>query len=193
MICSIAFDADAELMLRVRIDDVTAFEELVARYESRIFGFLQRSLGDRQEAEDRVQEVFLRLYRSRGRYERRALFSTWIFRIARNVARNAIRSRRRRAWLNYVALEQTETRLPERFGDGPTFDPIEQAEATARVRGAMDRLMDRQRQALELQQDHDCSYPEIARRLDVTPKAAKSLLYRARVELRRILDEDVRA
>ena len=85
-------DPDVRLMLRVRDDDPGAFAELLRRYGARIFGHFFRVLGDRQEAEDLTQEVFLRVYRSRKRYQPRARLATWLFHITQNVARNAIRS-----------------------------------------------------------------------------------------------------
>src|SRR5215469_1739733 len=88
-------DPEVGLMLRVRDDDGDAFAELAARYSARVFGFFCRRLGDRQEAEDLTQEVLLRLFRSRHRYQPRARFSTWVFHVTQNVARNALRFRKR--------------------------------------------------------------------------------------------------
>ena len=82
-------DPEIELMLRVQRDESGAFATLVEAYWSRIFGKFVRQVGDRQEAEDLAQDVFLRLYRSRKRYRPRAKLSTWIFFIARNVGLNA--------------------------------------------------------------------------------------------------------
>src|ERR1700688_3797820 len=82
-------------MLRVRDGDESAFALLQERYSPRVFGYFCRQLRDRSEAEDLTQDVFLRLYRSRLRYQPRARFATWIFHITQNVGRNALRSRRR--------------------------------------------------------------------------------------------------
>lgn len=179
-----AHDPEVDLMLRVQRDEPGAFADLVAAFEPRVFARLCRCLADRHQAEDLTQEVFLRLFRVRKRYQPRARLSTWIFHIAHNVARNAVRSLRRRAWLRYVALEQTEARCPDLFGAPGDRPPCERLEAAAQVRAGLDRLLDRQRRALELQHFHGCSYPDIARSLDMSPKATKSLLYRARIELR---------
>src|SRR5947209_17488441 len=83
-------DPDVALMRRVQMDEPGAFAELCQRFGHRIFGQLFRMLHDRQEAEDLTQEVYLRLYRSRHRYEPRARFSTWLFQITKNAARNAM-------------------------------------------------------------------------------------------------------
>src|SRR5438309_2335847 len=89
-------DPEVRLMLRVGRGDGEAFAELERRYAGRVFGYFCRQLGDRTEAEDLTQEVFLRLYRARQRYRPRARFATWVFHITQNVARNALRARRRR-------------------------------------------------------------------------------------------------
>ncbi len=189
--CKYLDDPDVVLMLRVQEGDDAAFADLVARYHARIFGSFVRQLGDRQDAEDLTQEVFLRLYRSRARYQPCAGFGTWVFHIAQNVARNALRSRRRHPALRLGQLTDNaddsslDSLLIDR-GDGPTR-PIERSELIGVVRAAVSSLADRQRAAVELHQFHDRSYAEVAKQLDMTPKAAKSLLYRARNQLRETL------
>src|SRR5437773_12162270 len=89
-------DADVVRMLRVQRGEAGAFAELVERYWAPIVGRFYRQLGDRHEAEDLAQDVFLRLFRARANYRPTARFSTWLFHIAANVARNALRTRRRR-------------------------------------------------------------------------------------------------
>ena len=89
-------DPDARLMLRVRDDNAPAFEELVRRYQGRLLAIFQNMLGNREQAEDLVQEVFLRVFRARHSYVPEAKFSTWLFTIAHNVAKNAKRSKARR-------------------------------------------------------------------------------------------------
>ena len=178
-------------MLRVQDGDDSAFEELVERYRPRVFGSFIKRMGDRQEAEDLTQDVFMRLYRSRHTYQPRARFGTWLYHVARNVARNAVRSRKRRPALRLEALlvpndsAMAEHVLTDR-GEGPSR-PIERSELAGAVRAAVSALARRQRAAVELHQFHDRTYAEVAAELDMTPKAAKSLLYRARNELRAAL------
>ena len=179
-------DPDVKLMLRVQCDAPGAFEELIDLYWTRLFGRFYRQFGDRQESEDLAQDVFLRLFRNRKRYRPSAKFSTWLFHIARNVARNAIRTRRRRP-ITPVAMFETsdESATLQRLADEAHVPsrPMERAEVSRVVREAVACLKGRQRTAVELQCD-DHSYSEIAEELDMTAKAAKSLLYRARNELR---------
>jgi RNA polymerase sigma-70 factor (ECF subfamily) len=183
-------DPDVRLMLRVQDDEPGAFEELADRYGSRVFGYFYRQLGDRMDAEDLTQEVFLRLYRSRLRYRPRAKFATWVFHITQNVARNALRSRRRRPCVR-LDMEQAEAGqllevLLSDQGDSPSR-PVERDELAGVVRAAVADLAGRQRTAVELHQFADLTYAEVAAELEMTPKAAKSLLYRARNQLRAAL------
>jgi RNA polymerase sigma-70 factor (ECF subfamily) len=179
-------DPDVVLMLRVRDGDEDAFGQLADRYGARVFGFFCRRLGDRQEAEDLTQDVLLRLFRARQRYEPRARFSTWVFHITQNVARNALRFRQRHPSVRFSALPDAENlwnALPSGSADSPSR-PLERAELAGVVRAAIAGLGERQRAALELHQFHDQTYAEVAAQLDMTPKAAKSLLYRTRNLLR---------
>jgi RNA polymerase sigma-70 factor (ECF subfamily) len=176
-------------MLRVQQDDPTAFGELVKRYGTQVFGRFYRRLGDRQEAEDLTQEVFLRLFRHRKRYRPQAKFATWLFHIAQNLLRNAIRSRQRRPWvrLESVVLALGEEIVMEswfsRRGELPSH-PLERAELASVVRAAVAELAKRQRTAMQLHQFQEWSYAEVAAEMKMSPKAAKSLLYRARNQLR---------
>ena len=157
------------------------------RFGARVFGYFCRQLGDRADAEDLTQEVFLRLYRSRQRYQPRARFATWLFHITQNVARNALRSRRRHPCVRLDTQAPADRSLLELLlsdrAEAPC-GPLERAELAGVVRAAVAELAGRQRTALELHQFHDRTYAEVAAELDMTPKAAKSLLYRARNQLR---------
>ncbi len=185
-------DPEIALMLRVRGDEPGAFAEMLKRYWTLVFGRLYRQLGDRQEAEDLTQDVFLRLYRSRLRYQPRAKFTTWLFHITQNVARNALRTRSRRPCvpLGRMAGQDDEGQTPDRFlherWEAPAR-PIERAELAGVVRDAVAGLGCRQRRAMELHQFRDCSYEEIAAEMAMSLPAAKGLLYRARNQLRECL------
>jgi RNA polymerase sigma-70 factor (ECF subfamily) len=182
-------DPDVCLMMRVREGDDAAFGELSRRYGPRVFGYFCRQLGDRPDAEDLTQEVFLRLYRSRARYEPRARFATWVFHITQNVARNALRSRRRHPAVHLDVRADEGRRLEALLsddGDAPSR-ALERHELAGVVRAAVADLDGRQRTAMELHQFGNRTYAEVAAELDMTPKAAKSLLYRARNQLRILL------
>lgn len=179
-------DPEVRLMLRVQRGDTEAFAELQRLYAPRVLGYFFRQLGDRAEAEDLTQDVFLRLYRSRERYQPRARFATWVFHITQNVARNALRFRRRHPCVRLDPGEMGDGSFFESLlydrGDTPS-QPLERQEIAGVVRAAVAELANRQRTALELHQFEDRTYAEV----DMTPKAAKSLLYRARNQLRETL------
>src|SRR5262249_14043303 len=153
---------EVRLMLRARDGDSDAFAELVRAYSRRVVGYFCRQLGDRAEAEDLAQEVFLRLYRSRVAYQPRARFGTWGFHIRQNGARNAMRYRRRH---RVVRLAPSSEGGGEAFlfdpGDGPA-KPLERAEVAEVVRAAVAGLAGRQRAAVELHQFRDHTYAEVA-------------------------------
>jgi RNA polymerase sigma-70 factor (ECF subfamily) len=181
-------------MLRVRDDEPKAFEELVEKYQHRLVAVLNHLVGHADEAEDLAQEVFLRIYRARKKYRARAKFSTWLFTIANNLALNALRSRRRKA---VVPLETTDSgplgprpaeRLVQDKGEQPSHH-LQQQELAAVIRRALDGLNERQRSAVLLNKFEEMNYAEIAEVMGLTTKAVKSLLSRARTNLRLALQD----
>jgi len=181
-------------MLRVRDDDAAAFEELMVRYQARVLTVLEHLLGQRDQAEDLTQEVFLRVYRARRRYKAGAKFSTWLFTIANRVALNAKRSRSRRREVNIAGRESgplgvqpLEKLAAAASGQMPTR-LVDKAEMQDIVRVAMEGLNDRQRMAVLLNKFEDMGYAEIAESMELSPQAVKSLLTRARTNLREILE-----
>lgn len=186
-------DADVRLMLLVQKGDANAFEELVLRYQNRLIGVLEHLVGRKDLAEDLAQEVFLRVYRARARYQPNAKFSTWLFTIANNLASNARRSLARRR----------EVHIEQRGSEGLTGDPLAQLalaasglmpnrqldnmEACSMVQQAIQGLNDRQRMAVLLAKFEDMSYADIAEVMQLSPQAVKSLISRARGSLRETL------
>ena len=107
-----ARDPDVRLMVQVRGDVVGAFETLVERYQNRLVGILFHLVGNREEAEDLCQEVFLRIYKARKGYRPRAKFSTWLFTIANNLALNHLRSKGRNPSVPIGGSATDSRRLP---------------------------------------------------------------------------------
>lgn len=189
---SAQIDPGVQLMLRVQQGDALAFEQLIEAYQGRLLRVLQHSVGTELVAEDLVQEVFLRVWRARKNYKPTAKFTTWVFRIAHNVASNALRDRRRRKEFQVAAgptessamsLEQmaiaTSAAMPLR-----KLDTAERADI---VRTAVEALNERQRMALLLCNFERLSYQEIAQTMGLSVQAVKSLLSRARVNLKTLL------
>jgi RNA polymerase sigma-70 factor (ECF subfamily) len=185
-------DPDVRLMLRVRADEAGAFEELVERFQHRLVGVMHHVVGDAAEAEDLAQEVFLRVYRSRHKYRPRSKFSTWLFTIANNLALNSLRARRRKptAPLNLRDSGPLGPRPAEQLARDRRSGPqqrLQREELASRIREALDGLNERQRVAVVLNKFEDLNYAEIAEVMGLTTKAVKSLLSRARDNLRAAL------
>lgn len=186
-------DPDVRLMLQVRAGSAAAFEELVLRYQARLLTVLEHLVNNREQAEDLAQEVFLRVFRARERYEPGAKFSTWLFTIANNVASNSLRSKSRRKEVgvpNQIGSDSTPMQLDQMAlaasGQLPTR-ALDKAEAADVVRQALDSLNPRQRMALLLSKFEEMSYQDIAASMEMSVQATKSLLSRARENLRVIL------
>lgn len=186
-------DPDVRLMLKVRDDSAAAFEELMLRYQNRLVRVMEHLVGRRDMAEDLAQDVFLRVYRARKKYVPGSKFSTWLFTIANNVAANALRSLARRREVN-VASEESgpwganplEQMIQEASGAMPARQ-LDKAELREVVRLAMATLNERQRLAVLLSKFEHMSYAEIAEVMHLSPQAIKSLLCRARENLREVL------
>jgi RNA polymerase sigma-70 factor, ECF subfamily len=191
-------DPDVRLMLRTKAGDQTAFNQLVTAYQDRLVGVLTHLLQDQSTAEDVAQEVFFRVYRARHGYEPTARFSTWLFRIANNLAKNRRRDavRRRETGLNVSDSGPLGPRPGERLlADKSGLMPTRQAdknEMQAIVQLALASLSEDQRLAVLLNKFEEMSYADIAVTLDKTPTAVKSLLSRARDNLREKLEPYVK-
>ncbi|HTN76034.1 MAG TPA: sigma-70 family RNA polymerase sigma factor [Pirellulaceae bacterium] len=187
-------DPDVRLMLQVRDGSAAAFEELVLRYQGRLLTVLEHLVHNRELAEDLAQEVFLRVYRARESYTAGAKFSTWLFTIANNVASNARRDRSRRKEVGVSASPGGDTNAQplERMAVAASglmparqLDKIEMAEI---VRLAVDTLSERQRLAVLLSKFEGMSYVDIAATMGMSVQAIKSLLSRARGNLKAVLE-----
>ncbi len=190
-------DPDVQFMLRVSDGDHAAFEELVSRYQNRLIGFFFHLLRDRTVAEDLAQEVFLRVYRSRDRYQATARFSTWLFRIAHNLASNQKRgnSRRREIPLTMKDSGGHEIRAEEEIlAEKSALMParlLDSREMQDIVRDALEELGERQKMAVLLHKFEGMSYQDIGDVMDLNVVAVKSLLARARGKLKDALEKYV--
>lgn len=181
-------------MLRVQNDDDLAFQDLLVTYEPRLRRVLKHIVGSEATAEDLVQEVFMRVWRSRKRYKPAAKFSTWVFHIAHNVASNSIRDRRRRKEYQTAQAENAGSAVLglEQIAMASTgmmpVRKLDQVERADMVRVAIEALNERQRMALLLCKFEGLSYQEIADTMELSVQAVKSLLSRARVNLKTLLE-----
>jgi RNA polymerase sigma-70 factor (ECF subfamily) len=179
-------DLDAQLMLRVRDGDEDSFRVLLEKHRNPLIHFLYRMVQDQPVSEELAQEVFLRIYRSRGSYEPTARFTTWMFRIATHLALN---------WLRDEKNERATERLDEdRGSDMPARElPDKKPSVEQRmvyqarlqeIRAAISLLPEKQRAAVLMHKYREMEYAQIASALECSESAVKSLLFRAYETLR---------
>jgi RNA polymerase sigma-70 factor, ECF subfamily len=175
---------DVRLMRLIAGGDTTAFEQLIERHQTLVAGTVARMLGSNSDVEDIAQQVFIRVWKSAGRYVARAKFTTWLLKITRNLVFNEMRRAKRHPHLP-VQIDPEAEEMPLKDEAMATPDAtLLQAELQAEIEKAIMLLPDTQRMALVLRRYEELSYEEIADVLDLSVPAVKSLLFRARTELR---------
>ena len=188
-------EPDAEVMLRVKTGDESAFAYLVQKYRRPMIGFMYRMCHNPAAAEELAQEVFLRVYRSRTSYEPTAKFSTWIYRIASNLAVNHARDTRHERAEKSVRLDEPDPETgttPDLADNSITAEEqILRQERMNQIRAKVQALPERQRMAVIMHKYQQMDYRQIADVLKLSESATKSLLFRAYETLREQLKEFV--
>ena len=175
---------DIRLMRLVADGNTTAFEKLVEQHQALVAGTVARMLSSNSDVEDIAQQVFVRVWKSAGRYVPRAKFTTWLLKITRNLVFNEMRRAKRHPRVP-VQIEPEAEEMP--LKDEATATPdatLLQAELQSAIETAITLLPETQRMALVLRRYEELSYEEISDVLDLSVPAVKSLLFRARTELR---------
>ena len=185
--------SDEELMARCRNGDMSAFELLVIRYKDLIINYIHRCIYDYQRAEDLAQETFIRVLRGASSYEPKCQFKNWIYLIATNLCRNEVRNRHRRNTvflddlvsegedINYSYVMRDVSYLPDEL--------YEKKEQQLMIQQTLNLLPDNQRIALNLVTYQDLRYDEIAEIMNCSVSAVKSLIHRARQNMKTLLLE----
>jgi RNA polymerase sigma-70 factor (ECF subfamily) len=185
--------SDAEVMLRVKAGDEAAFSFLVQKYRRAMVSFMYRMSHNSAAAEDLAQEVFLRVYRSRSSYEASAKFTTWLYRIATNLAVNYARDTRHERPETTLSLDEPDEdtgNTPDIADRVPTVEErLLQRERMAAIRAKVQGLPERQRVAVVMHKYQQMDYRQIAEVLKLSESATKSLLFRAYETLREQLKE----
>jgi RNA polymerase sigma factor (sigma-70 family) len=175
---------DVRLMQLVSAGETVAFEELVERHHRLVVGTVARMLGSNSDVEDIAQQVFVRVWKSAKRYVPRAKFTTWLLKITRNLVFNEMRRRSRHPQLALqVDSEDEERPIKDERATAPDASLLEQ-ELQRAIETAIAQLPKTQRMAVVLRRYDELSYEQIAEVLDQSVPAVKSLLFRARTELR---------
>lgn len=182
--------SDEDLMARVAEDDERAFTELVRRFQARVTNLISRVLNDREASDDLAQEVFVRVYVHRRNYRRGSKFSTWLFTIAANLAKNEIRRRvRRRNWFSLDALQELLSDSAIQLadpGEGQEM-ALQRGQLQELVGRAIGAVPEKYRLALVLRDIEGLAYEEIAEVLGVPGGTVRSRINRARGMLKRKL------
>ncbi len=188
---------DLAWMARIKEGDTAALEQLIEAHQHRIIGMVAKMLGDESDAEDVAQQAFIRVWKSASRYEPTAKFTTWLYKITRNLVFNELRRRKRHVTqsLDQPLGPEASDRPLQREDPGakaPDTSLLD-AEMQAAIQRAIDELPETQRMAIILRRYDDVSYEEIAEILDLSVPAVKSVLFRARTDLREKLKQYLEA
>jgi len=184
-----AAEQDLVWMSRIKAGDTEALRALIEAHQHRVIGTVAKMLGDESDAEDIAQQVFVRIWRSAPRYEPTAKFTTWLFKITRNLVFNELRRRRRHAAFSLdrtVDEDERPIHTPDHGTKAPDTALLDEEMQTA-IQAAIDELPEVQRMAIVLRRYDDISYEEIGEILDLSVPAVKSVIFRARTELRQKL------
>jgi RNA polymerase sigma-70 factor (ECF subfamily) len=184
---------DLASVARVRTGDTDAFRVLVERHSGPLFRLAYRMTGNQQDAEDVVQESFLRAYKQLARFDGRASFGTWLYRIAVNCSLDLVRSRKRRNEL----VPPADSEMDDPTAALPSHDPapdrmVMSGEVRSRVAEAMTELSASERTAFVLRHFEGMGIEDVSRVLGCQPGAAKQSVFRAVQKLRRALEPVVR-
>src|SRR6266487_3798952 len=180
-------DEDAEdvrLMRLVGGGDTGAFEQLIERHQALVAGTVARMLGSNSDVEDIAQQVFIRVWKSARRYVPRAKFTTWLLKITRNLVFNELRRAKRHAHVPLQPETGTEDPPLKDEAQSPPDASLLEVELRRKIEEAILQLPEAQRMALVLRRYEQLSYDQIAEVLDLSVPAVKSVLFRARTELR---------
>jgi len=185
---------EQNLVRALKRGDARAFEQLVGMHQDRVFGLCLRMMGNREEAEDLTQDVFLTIFRVIDRFRQESLLSTWIYRIARNHCLNRLKFLKRRAHGKKQSLQETgpvppdgtiappvtsQVPRPDRLAEGKQMEVIIQAQ--------INQLSDEHRELVVLRDIEHLSYDEIRQITGLACGTVKSRLHRARMELTRLM------
>ena len=185
------FVSDEDLMMDCKKGDMSAFELLVRRYQDAIINYIHFSIRDYHRAEDLAQETFLRVFKNASRYEPKASFKSWLYTIATNLCRNEIRNRARRKTYSLEDLvDENEDVYHSEYMVDTRLQPdilYEKKERQLIIKKAIKLLPENQSLALTLVTYQELSYEEISEILNCSIGAVKSLIHRARQNMKDIL------
>jgi len=184
-------DDDILLMSRFQKGDIKAFEELIHKYEDKILNTVYRYVGERNTAEDLAQETFIRVFKARHSFKPTNTFSAWLFSIAVNLCLNYIRDSKKRRTISLFSGEDDSPISIKDENAKTASDNFKRLELKIAVRDALNSLPEKQKMAVILNRYDEYSYEEIAKIMNLSLTAVKSLLFRARESLKEKLKSKI--
>jgi RNA polymerase sigma-70 factor (ECF subfamily) len=174
---------DSELVILVREKDLERYAEIIERYQGKLFAYLYRLIGNKEEAEDLLQDVFIKAYKNLHSFDAERKFSSWIYRIAHNEAVNHIKRKYLKKFISLEDISSTKDKLEASSSEGGADDLWERKEAIKEVGDAVNRLPLKYRQVLLLRYFSDKAYEEIGEILEKPVNTVGTLINRAKKKL----------
>lgn len=159
------------------------YREIVRRYQKKLFSYLYRLVGNKEEVEDILQNVFVKTYRNLKKFDTRKKFSSWIYRISHNEAVNFLKRRSRKHFVSWEDLLTGEVKMEARSEEDSPFDAWIRKESKAEVRAAIAKLLPRYREVLRLRYFSDKSYAEIGKLIKKPVNTVGTLINRAKKKM----------
>jgi len=181
---------EKDLISRSKAGDVEAFEQLISKYEKKVYNIALRAVDNHADASDLAQEVFIRVFKSIGNFKEQASFSTWLYKITTNVCLDEIRRRRKRNTVSLeeeIRLESSEIKRQYESTDLRPDETAEKNELRQMVKEAIGKLSAEHRMAIILRDIHGFSYDEMSKIMCCPEGTVKSRINRARLALKNIL------
>ena len=178
---------EKELVTNIKKGDHNAFKQLFEQYQHFVYNICYRMSGNREEAKDNTQDVFIKIFHAIGEFRGNSKLSSWIYRIAVNTCLKKERRKKRDSWISLEFLFQDKKGFQPTSLEATPDQQMEISETEYRVQQAIQRLPVRQKTALVLQRYENLSYQEIAQVMDIGLSAVESLLHRAKENLAKTL------
>lgn len=182
------YNEDVVLMLKLKKGDISAFEQIIKKYERPVINTIYRFIGNRSRAEEIAQEVFIKVYNSAKRYRPKAKFSTWLYKIVTNLCLDKLRKKENFSEMSFDnVVDIGEKEMAKEIPDSTQVMQdviLEKKESDSLIKEALDSMPNRQRMAIILREYNGLSYKEISKLLCCSTKAVESLLYHAKQGLK---------
>lgn len=182
---------DEELVKRVKSGDIDAFEDIIAKYEKRVFSLIYNVLKNENEIEDVAQEVFVKVYKNIGKFQGNSSLYTWIYRITTNLCFDYIKKRKEVIYVDEkLQLDDSEVEFQLPSDEKLQDELYEEKELKEKLQKAISKLPDKQQMMIILRDIKGLSYEEISEVLEMKLGTVKSQINRARLKLKEILEDD---